>query len=144
MSNKKKDSASPVWRECYDITESGRLFVSSSGEVKFSLATHHDEKTGRPYVLIDGRPIFIDSLSLSMFGDASRPRRCYDITHIDGNPDNCSPDNLEWTSTRLRDDHRAPLSVSPTNLSYIMQRTVTPEMVSSHSYPIVNPVPAAE
>lgn len=25
-----------------------------------------------------------------------------------------------------------------------MQRTVTPEMVQSHKYPIVNPVPAAE
>ena len=131
MANKKKPQpqTAPIWRECYDITESGRLFVSSTGEVKFSLTTHHDEKTGRPYVLIDGRPIFLDSLVLSMFGGAERPRRCYDITHSDGDPDNCSSDNLEWTSTQLRNRNQAPVFNTPTNLSYIMQRTITPEMV---------------
>ena len=145
MAKKREPQASsPVWRECYDITDSGRLFVSSSGEVKFSLTTHHDSRTGRPYILLDGRPIFIDSLSLSMFGQSPRPRRCYDITHLDADLDNCAPDNLEWTSTPLRNDHHAPVYSSPTNLSYIMQRTVTPEMVQSHKYPIVNPVPAAE
>lgn len=127
----KKSRTTPseeTWRECPGITDSGRLFVSSAGNVKFQPSIHHDGQTGRPYVLIDGRPVFLDSLVLSMFGDGGRPRRCYDISHADGSPDNCSVSNLEWTSSRLRTGGALSDS-TPVNVSYLMQRTVTPEMV---------------
>ena len=138
-------SSDEVWRECHGLTDSGRLFVSSAGNVRFQPVIHHDSKTGRPHIIIDGRPIFLDSLVLSMFGNSLRPRRCYDISHLNDDQDNCSISNLEWTSTQLRNREQPYLrDGSDTNLSYLMSRTITPEMVQSREYPIVNPAPAAE
>ena len=137
MKKSREETQQETWKECPGLTDSGRLFVSSTGQTRFQLTVHTDDRTGRPYVLIDNCPVFLDSLVLSMFGKG-RPRRCYNISHNDDDPANCSVTNLEWTSVQLRQpDESLMKDGSDTNLSYLISRTITPEMVRKREYPPV-------
>lgn len=84
------------WRELHGISPYMRVWVSDRGRTKCSLLTHEDKKNMRKTVYIDGKPVFLDTLVLSLFGKdfGKAENRIDNIEYKDGDLENLSADNL--------------------------------------------------
>ncbi len=93
-------SSEEKWREVHGISPNERIWVSNLGHIKRISVDVEDPSTFRKVVYIDGRPVFIDSLVLSVFGPKERPGvGVTDIRYKDADMSNLSIDNLEWVCT---------------------------------------------
>ena len=118
------------WREVHNFSQDVRLWVSTQGNVKCAPIIHEDASNFRKYIVIDGRPVYIDSLELSLFSpNESSVTSTPDIKYKDGDVSNMSLDNLEWKKSSGRQTKKVT-----EELERIKYMTVTPQMVTSETY----------
>ena len=117
------------------------LLVLQNGAVKRASVEVEDPSTFRKLTYIDGRPVYVDSLVLSVFGsDADAETQSEfntkDINYKDGNLTNLAVDNLEWKKTYKR-KLSGRQTKNDSQAERLASMTVTPEMIHNESYPIL-------
>ena len=100
-----------------------------------------DPSTFRKLTYIDGRPVYVDSLVLSVFGSDEDAKtqsefNTKDINYKDGDLTNLSVDNLEWKKTYKR-KLSGRQTKNDSQAERLASMTVTPEMIHNESYPIL-------
>ena len=127
-------STEEKWREVHGISPNERIWVSNLGHIKRISVDVEDPSTFRKVVYIDGRPVFIDSLVLSVFGPKERPGvGVTDIRYKDADMSNLSIENLEWVCTQ-RKPRNGSQKKNDALSGRISSMTVTPEMVSEEDF----------
>ena len=129
------------WRELHGISEHERIWVSNLGRIKRASIETEDPSTFRKLTYIDGRPVYVDSLVLSVFGSDEDAKtqsefNTKDINYKDGDLTNLSVDNLEWKKTYKR-KLSGRQTKNDSQAERLASMTVTPEMIHNESYPIL-------
>lgn len=129
------------WRELHGISEHERIWVSNLGRIKRVSVEVEDPSTFRKLTYIDGRPVYVDSLVLSVFGsdedaETQSEFNTKDINYKDGDLTNLSADNLEWKKTYKR-KLSGRQTKNDSQAERLASMTVTPEMIHNESYPIL-------
>ena len=122
----------------HNISPDFRLWVSTQGNVKYAPIVHEDASTFRKYIMLSGRPVFLDSLVLSLYGDSELNSHHTEISYGDGDTSNISIDNLSWNNKHKKTagnyQHTQKNKEEDVRLESM---TITPEMIRDERFPIL-------